>query len=159
MWGGGAVLARHVLNHPHIVAGRRVLDLGCGSGLVAIAAAKGGAASVVAVDTDPHAVVAARLNALENGVEVEAVRADLLDGDPPGADMVLAGDVFYNRALARRVLPFLRRCRDRGMEVLVGDPGRATLPRSRLREIARHDAADFGDGGRETSSAVYVLAG
>lgn len=153
------MLARHVLLHPDIVAGRRVLDLGCGSGLVAIAAAQGGAASVRAVDIDPHAVVAARLNALANGVAVEAACADLLEGEPPDADLILAGDVFYDRALARRVLPFLRRCRDRGVEVLVGDPGRGTLPRSRLREIARHDAADFGNGGRETSSGVYVLAG
>lgn len=121
-----------------------MLDLGCGSGLVGIAAMKAGAASVLGVDIDPHAVVATQLNARANGVTVEALCADLLDGQPPAVEVVLAGDVFYSRALARRSLSFLRRCRDAGLSVLIGDPGRATLPRSRLMQVAALDAPDFG---------------
>ncbi len=135
-----------------------MLDLGCGSGLVGIAALKAGAASVLAVDIDPHAVVAAALNAGANGVAVETLHADLLEGPPPAVDVVLAGDVFYNRALARRSLPFLRRCRDAGLSVLIGDPGRATLPLSRLRRIATCDAPDFGSP-IPRSAGVYQLRG
>jgi predicted nicotinamide N-methyase len=146
-----------VLTCPESVAGKRILDLGCGSGLVGIAAMAAGASSAVAVDTNPHAVVAARLNARANGVAVEVIQADLLDGPPPKTDLILAGDVFYSRTLAHRMSPFLRRCRDAGVEVLIGDPGRAPLPRSRLRRVAAYAVADFGSGGRETPAAVYDL--
>lgn len=135
-----------------------MLDLGCGSGLVGIAAMKAGAASVLAVDIDPHAVVATSLNADANGVTVETLCADLLDGPPPAVEVVLAGDVFYSRALARRSLPFLRRCRVAGLSVLIGDPGRATLPRSRLRRIASYDAPDFGSAALRQAD-VHVLRG
>ncbi|WP_439473032.1 class I SAM-dependent methyltransferase [Brevundimonas sp.] len=144
-WGGGAALAFYLQEHPEAVAGRRVLDLGCGSGLVGVAAMKAGAALVLAVDIDPHAVVATQLNAEANGVAVETMCADLLDGPPPAVEVVLAGDVFYSRALARRSLPFLRRCRDAGLSVLIGDPGRASLPRTRLTRIAAMDVPDFGE--------------
>lgn len=135
-----------------------MLDLGCGSGLVGVAALKAGAASVLAVDVDPHAVVAARMNAGANGVVVEAVCVDLLDGPPPAVEVVLAGDVFYSRPLARRSLPFLRRCRDAGLEVLIGDPGRASLPRTRLTQIAAFDVPDFGSP-TPRPAGVYRLRG
>lgn len=135
-----------------------MLDLGCGSGVVAIAAGTCGAASVVAVDVDPHAIAATRLNARANGAALETLCADVLDGDSPQADVVLGGDVFYNRALARRVLPFLHRRRAMGAEVLIGDPGRTALPRGRLEAIAEYAVADFGSGGREVPGVVYRLA-
>ena len=157
-WGGGAALAVWLKDDPEAVAGRRVLDLGCGSGLVGIAALKAGAASVLAVDIDPHAVLAAQLNAEANGVDVETLCADLLDGPPPAVEVVLAGDVFYSRALARRSLPFLRRCRDAGLSVLIGDPGRASLPRTRLTRIAALEVPDFGST-RPSPAGVWQLRG
>jgi predicted nicotinamide N-methyase len=126
-WAGGQALARHVLDDPDLVAGRSVLDLATGSGLVAVAAARAGAQPVTANDIDPLSLAAARANAEANGVRVETVEADLLDsGERYG--VVLAGDVFYSREMAGRVLPFLRRAAGRGSLVLVGDPGRAYLP-------------------------------
>ncbi|MEH0841971.1 50S ribosomal protein L11 methyltransferase [Micromonospora sp. CPCC 205711] len=139
-WAGGQSLARYVTDHPELVAGRRVLDLAAGSGLVAIAAAKAGAASVRAVEVDDRAVAAVALNADANGVRVDAELGDILDGDAGGADVVLAGDVFYSEAMAKRMLRFLlRAARTEGARVLVGDPGRAFLPRERFRELAAYD--------------------
>jgi predicted nicotinamide N-methyase len=138
-WAGGQALARHVLDHPEAVAGRRVLDLASGSGLVAVAAARAGAARVTANEIDGYAAAAITLNAAANGVPVEVRHEDLLDGTPDGAEVVLAGDVFYSRDFATRVLAFLDRARDGGADVLVGDPGRAYLPRERLTEVASHD--------------------
>jgi predicted nicotinamide N-methyase len=139
------------------VAGRRALDLGCGSGVVAIAAAMSGAAQVSAVDVDPHAVAATRLNAQANGVTLESRRGDLPREGAPDVDVILGGDVFYDGALARRMLPFLRRCRGGGVEVLIGDPGRRPLPRAALEPIAEYAVADFGSGGRAVAGAVYRL--
>ena len=127
-WAGGQALARFVLDRPDLVTGRRVLDLATGSGLVALAAARAGAAAVRAVDVDPLALDAARLNATANGVAITTEHADLLDGDAGDADVVLAGDVFYSRELAGRMLAFLRRARREGAAVYAGDPGRAYLP-------------------------------
>lgn len=138
-WAGGQALARYVLDHPDQVAGRPVLDLASGSGLVAIAAARAGAGHVRAVDVDPHAVAAIALNAGANGVRVEPVLADLLDGDAGDAGVVLAGDVFYSGAMAAWVLRFLLRAARGGADVLVGDPDRAFLPRARFTALARYD--------------------
>ena len=157
-WAGGQAVARWLLDNPAEVAGKTVLDFATGSGLVGIAAMKAGAASVLAVDIDPHAVVATQLNARANDVTVESLCADLLDGPPPAVEVVLAGDVFYSRALARRTLPFLRRCRDVGLSVLIGDPGRATLPRSRLTQVAAIDVPDFGSP-TPRPAGVYRLRG
>jgi predicted nicotinamide N-methyase len=137
-WAGGQSLARYVLDHPEVVAGRRVLDLAAGSGLVAVAAVLAGAASVTANDVDPYALAAVRLNAGANGVAVDRVGGDLLDGDADGAEVVLAGDVFYSRDMSGRVLSFLGRVVARGGTVLVGDPGRAYLPRERLEVVATY---------------------
>ncbi|GIJ80300.1 50S ribosomal protein L11 methyltransferase [Micromonospora phaseoli] len=138
-WAGGQGLARHVTDHPQVVAGRRVLDLASGSGLVAIAAARAGAAHVRAVEVDELAVAAVTLNAEANGVRVDAELGDILDGDAGDAEVVLAGDVFYSAAMANRVLRFLLRAARSGASVLVGDPGRAFLPRDRFDELARYE--------------------
>lgn len=138
-WAGRLALARHVMDHPDLVAGRRVLDFTSGSGLIAIAAAMSGAAHVLATDTDPLAVVALSLNADANEVTVQATAADLLaenSFDPAMVDVVLAGDPFYDPSIADLVLAFLARCRAAGCEVLIGDPGRAHLPGARLQRIS-----------------------
>ena len=157
-WAGGQALARYVTDHPELVAGRRVLDLASGSGLVAIAAARAGAASVRAVEVDELAVAAVALNAEANGVRVDAEFGDILDGDAGDAEVVLAGDVFYSEAMARRVLRFLLRAARAGAPVLVGDPGRAFLPRDRFDEAGRVRRAGAGGAGERTGEAHHRLA-
>jgi predicted nicotinamide N-methyase len=144
-WAGGVVLARHILDHPQSVAGRRMLDLGAGSGLVAIAAAKAGASAVMAAEIDRNGVAAIGLNATANGIAITVIGDDITAGPPPAIDLVLAGDVFYGREVALRVIPFLDRCLAAGIEVLIGDPRRADLPLSRLRLLAEYQVPDFGD--------------
>jgi predicted nicotinamide N-methyase len=145
-WAGGQALARYLLDHPETVRGRRVIDIASGSGLVAIAAAMAGAGAVTAYDTDPLAVAAIGLNAAANGVTIQAVCADILagDGPPPGADLVLAADAFYERDLASQVTTFLERCHAGGAGVLVGDLGRRYLPYSRLAALASYDVPGLG---------------
>ncbi|MGI5153127.1 class I SAM-dependent methyltransferase [Plantactinospora sp. CA-294935] len=138
-WAGGQALARFLLDHPETVAGQRVLDLASGSGLVAIAAARAGAAQVRAVDIDRMAVAAVEANAEANGVAVAGELGDILDADADGAQVVLAGDVFYSQAMANRVLRFLIRAARAGARVLVGDPERAYLPRGRFQPLAGYD--------------------
>jgi predicted nicotinamide N-methyase len=138
-WPGGQGLARYVREHADLVAGRRVLDLACGSGLVGIVAARAGAAAVRAVDTSPEAGAAATLNAQANGVTLTVAVADLLDGDAGDAEVVLVGDAFYSQAMAGRVLRFLRRARRGGARVIVGDPDRAFLPRRHFDALAAYD--------------------
>lgn len=137
-WAGGQALARYVLDHPQCVAGKDVLDLASGSGLVAIAAMKAGARRVVAADIDRFACTAIALNASANGVTVSTATTDLLAaGELPIAQTVLAGDIFYERDTAERALAFLMRMQAAGALVLIGDPGRSYLPKERL--IARAD--------------------
>jgi predicted nicotinamide N-methyase len=139
-WLGGQAVARHVLDRPAEVAGRRVLDLATGSGLCALAAARAGAADVQGVDVDPVALVAAGLNAERNGLEVVLHERDPLDEPlPPDVDVVLAGDVFYDAAMAERVQPWLVAAARGGARVLLGDPGRHYLPRALLTELAAYD--------------------
>ncbi len=137
-WAGGQALARHVLDNPASVRGRRVLDLAAGSGLVAIAAMLAGADSVVAADIDPFAGAAIRINAALAGVEVEVTDRDLLDAPPGAFETVLVGDLFYERPLAGRALHWLREAEARGSLVLIGDPGRSYLPRAELERIAEY---------------------
>lgn len=144
-WLGGQAVARYLLDTPAEVRGRRVLDLATGSGLCALAARLAGAGAVTAVDVDPVAVEAVRLNAEVNGLAVDVVRADLLDGPPPDADVVLAGDVFYDAAMAERVQPWLLDAGRAGARVLVGDPGRHYLPRALLTELAAYDVPTTRD--------------
>ena len=159
VWGGGAVLVRHIRANPGLVRERRVVDLGSGSGIVGIAAAKAGAASVLAAEVDRNGLAAIALNAAANGVELASTGDDLIAGDPPDADLVLVGDLFYAPDLAGRVLPFLARCVAAGVEVVVGDPFRAHLPLGALHPIAEYSVADFGDSPHAagTRSAVFQL--
>jgi predicted nicotinamide N-methyase len=128
-----------VLDHPDLVAGRTVFDLASGSGLVAIAAAKAGAATVTANDVDRFAGAAITLNADANGVTLALTLEDTLDGDACGAEVVLAGDVSYDKPMAERGLPFLARAQARGAHVLVGDPGRKHLPCTRSTALVTYD--------------------
>ncbi len=137
-WAGGQGLARHVLDHPDSVRGKAVLDFATGSGLVAIAAAKAGAACVTAADIDPFCAAAVALNAAANGVTVDFAGGDLIGRDD-GWDVVLAGDVFYDSAFAERLIPWFSALAAHGASVLVGDPGRAYLPRPRLEKLAVHE--------------------
>ncbi len=136
-WAGGQGLARHVLDHPELVAGKRVIDFASGSGLVAIAAMKAGAAAVLAVDIDPWTGTAIRLNAELNGVDVVSSAKDVIGGTGD-ADVYLAGDVFYDRAFADRLIPWFSALVDEGADVFVGDPGRAYCPRDRLQMLATY---------------------
>jgi predicted nicotinamide N-methyase len=138
-WAGGQALARYLLDNPGVVLGRRVLDVASGSGLVAIAAARAGAASVVAGDIDPHAVAAIAINASANGVTVDARPFDLAADGPGDAEVVLAGDVFYQRELAELALRFIRAATRAGADVLVADPGRAFVPAGSLSALARYE--------------------
>jgi predicted nicotinamide N-methyase len=137
-WAGGQALARYILDRPETVRGRRVLDFASGSGLVAVAAAKAGAAQVIACDIDPFAIAAIRLNAEANGVVIEQAAGDLVGLDE-GWDTVLAGDICYERDLARRVTDWLFRLSRRGTAVLIGDPGRSYLPKERLESLAVYE--------------------
>jgi predicted nicotinamide N-methyase len=144
-WPGGQALARHVLDTPGLVAGRTVLDLGAGSGLVAVAAVLAGATRVVASEIDPFGLAAIPENAALNGVTGIEPVGDLLGERPPVVDVVLAGDVCYDRTMTERVLPFLDAARAAGAEVLIGDPGRPYLPYDRLVEASVHDVVDTED--------------
>ncbi len=136
-WPGGQALARHILDHPETLRGRRVLDFAAGSGLAAIAAARAGAADVTAAEIDRFAAAAIALNAAANDVVVTIIGDDLVDGRDRW-DVVLAGDVCYERPMAERVIFWLRRLAADGALVLLGDPGRAYLPAQGLAEVARH---------------------
>jgi predicted nicotinamide N-methyase len=150
-WGGGLAVARYLREHPEVAAGRRVLDLGSGSGLCAIAASQVGALTVTAAEVDRHAVAAIELNARANHQRIDVVAADLLDAEPPDVDIVLAGDCWYEDLTAARATAWLRRAHERGCEVLLGDPGRRYLDVGELRELAAYDVrstADLEDMGR-----------
>lgn len=138
-WSGGQALARYILDNPEIVAGKRVLDFGAGSGLVAIAAAKAGAGSVTAADIDPVAAQAMLLNRERNKVDFTIETADPI-GTRGDWDMLLVGDVCYDREIADRLLPWLSSETERGCEVLIGDPGRFILREIALTPIAAYHA-------------------
>ena len=157
LWGGGLALARFLLDHPETVAGRRVLDLGSGSGLVAIAAAKSGAASVLAVDVDPFAVVATTLNAAANGASITSLQADATTNFDAEAEVVLVGDLFYDAALAVAVAAQLDSFLERGAVVLVGDPWRSPLPRDRLRTLREYRVAETGEIANQPSAVFTYL--
>ena len=138
-WAGGQALARYILDNPGIVAGRRCIDFASGSGIVAIAAMRAGAASVLAADIDPFCEPAIGLNAEANGVAVETTDANLLDADPPAwADVILAGDICYEKPLAEQVMAWLGAAQARGATVLIGDPGRSYFPREGLTKLAEY---------------------
>jgi predicted nicotinamide N-methyase len=136
-WAGGQALARYILDHPETVRGRRVLDFASGSGLVAIAAMKAGAAEVTACDIDSFAIAAIGINAEANEVVINPLQADIV-GEDRGWDTVLAGDICYERDLAIRVADWLFALNRRGATVLIGDPGRSYLPKERLENLAMY---------------------
>jgi len=137
-WAGGQGLARYVLDHPETVRGRHVLDFATGSGLVAIAAVKAKAARVIAADIDPFSACAVALNSAANRTRLEFTGRNLIGVDE-GWDVVLAGDVFYDSDFAARLLPWLAALAGRGAEILIGDPGRAYLPRTGLTRLAAYE--------------------
>ena len=162
-WAGGQALARYVLDHPETVHGRRVLDAASGSGLVAIAAAQAGAASVIAGDVDPNAVTAIAINARANAATTVTARAfDLAadDGSLASTHVVLAADVFYQRELAGLAMRFLRNAADHGADILVADPGRAFLPTEDLTALTSYQVPVLSvlEDTRVKTVTVYRLA-
>lgn len=137
-WAGGQGLARYILDHPKTVSGRNVLDFASGSGLVAIAAKLAGASRVLAADIDPWTQTAIRLNSDLNAVELE-FRAEDVVGADAGWDVVLAGDVFYDKAFAEALIPWFSRLAERGAVVIVGDPGRSYCPRERMQPLSTYE--------------------
>ncbi|WP_137157088.1 methyltransferase [Rhizobium sp. FKL33] len=137
-WAGGQGLARYILDHPDCVAGKRVVDFASGSGLVAIAAVKAGASAVTAVDIDPWTETAIALNSDLNGVDL-AFSGENIVGQPLEADVLLAGDVFYDKSFAEALIPWFETLRQQGTEVIVGDPGRAYCPRERMQALATYE--------------------
>jgi predicted nicotinamide N-methyase len=137
-WAGGQALARYVLDHPEVVAGKRVIDFASGSGLVAIAAMRAGAASVLAADIDVFCEAAISANADVNGVAVAFTQVNLLDAPPPTADVLLAGDICYERPMAEAVMAWLAQGRAAGATVLIGDPGRTYFPKDGLVKLAEY---------------------
>lgn len=138
-WAGGQALSRYLLDHPGLVRGRRVADFATGSGLVAIAALRAGAAEVVALDRDPFAEAAVALNAAANGVAVLFRAGDAIGAPLPGVEVLLAGDVFYERGLAERSLRWFGELAARGVRVLAGDAGRAYAPAAGFTELAAYE--------------------
>ena len=137
-WAGGQGLARYVLDNPVCVQNRQVLDFATGSGLVAIAAALAGAKSVTAADIDPFCETAVTLNAALNGVDIDCEGHDLVGSPLPQFETVLAGDVFFDREMSSLLIPWFSTLADSGMEILIGDPGRAYLPRENLTLLANY---------------------
>lgn len=159
-WAGGQALARYILDNPSEVAGKRVIDFASGSGIVAIAAMKAGAAQVLAADIDGYCAQAISLNALANGVEVDFTDQDLLDRGGPAAEVILAGDICYEKPLAERVMTWLGAHQAAGARVLIGDPGRSYFPKVGLIHLAEYQVATTRElEDREVKkTAVWTLA-
>jgi predicted nicotinamide N-methyase len=134
-WAGGQALGRYILDHPNIVRGKHVIDIASGSGLVGIAAMKAGASSLLAADIDQFSIAAIKLNAELNGVSINAISEDLLAAPPQFADVILVGDLFYEKSVAEKCFAWLRQSK---AEILIGDPGRSYLPKSSLTKIAEY---------------------
>ncbi|GLQ12017.1 SAM-dependent methyltransferase [Devosia yakushimensis] len=158
-WAGGLALAHHFRAHPELVQGKRLLDLGAGSGLVGITASKLGA-HTKAAEIDPNGRAAITLNAAANGVILPLIDIDLHSAPPQDVDLIAAGDVFYNAEIARLMLPFLTRCTGSGITVLIGDPDRRDLPIAQLELLASYAVGDVGDVRSNTGrkGSVYRLA-
>jgi predicted nicotinamide N-methyase len=138
-WAGGQALSRYVLDHAETVKNLKVLDLATGSGLVAIAALRAGAAKTTAADIDEFATTAAEMNAELNQVSLDIRLEDLLQQQPPSADVILVGDLFYEKTLAARCLAWLRQAQEQGAKILIGDPGRSYLPKEQLEKLAEYN--------------------
>lgn len=137
-WAGGQALARYVLDNAHTVTGKRVIDFASGSGIVGIAAMQAGAAHALAADIDSFCGAALSLNAPANGVEVAYTDANLLDAQDIDVDVILAGDICYEKPMTDQVMAWLSAARDRGATVLIGDPGRSYFPKTGLTKLAEY---------------------
>lgn len=159
-WAGGQALARYVLDHAKLVAGQRVLVFGAGCGIEAIAAAKAGAAHVLAADIDPLAIEATHLNAALNGVSLETTTRDMIGASLSGYDLLLAGDMFYDGPFAARVLLWLRALVQSGMKILLADPGRGHLDQTLAVKLATYQAPADVDvrGDHLQATPVFALA-
>jgi predicted nicotinamide N-methyase len=159
-WVGGQALARYILDHPHEVRDKRVLDLATGSGLCAIAARAAGAATVTAADVDVMAEAVVPLNAELNGSRIEMRRRNVLTRPAHGADVVLAGDVCYEEEMAATVLPWLTEGHRAGIRVLLGDPGRHYFPREIMSLLATYDVPTTWEveGAELKRTGVYTFA-
>jgi predicted nicotinamide N-methyase len=157
-WAGGLVLARYILDNPVLVAGRRVLDLASGSGLVAIAAAMAGAAEVTANDVDGYAIAAIEANANANGVHIRADGHDLTGGTGGDAEVILAGDCLYSAEITARMVPFVVRAATGGTTVLLGEPGRGYTPANTFETLATYDlpARVLDDHGQHEQASVLT---
>jgi predicted nicotinamide N-methyase len=144
LWSGGLALAHYIRQYPQNVQGKRILDIGSGSGLLGLVAAREGAETVLCADIDPHACAAIQLNAAANRVRVEVTSADLFQQDLPQVDIVLMGDLFYSADIAEAALAFARKGVSAGMDVIVGDPGRENLPSSHLQQLASYAVSECG---------------
>ena len=160
-WAGGQALGRYILDNPQCVRGRKVLDFGAGSGMVAIAAALAGAFDVIANDIDPVAAEAMGLNAELNDVFLDVVTQNVIGSTCSDYEVVLVGDVFYDKEIADHVLPWLRDLKARGREILIGDPGRFYLPDLGLERIARYHSETTGlmEDTDLRNAGVWRLAG
>ncbi|MDZ7823899.1 MAG: methyltransferase [Ahrensia sp.] len=137
-WAGGQGLARYLLDNPDIVAGKRVFDFASGSGLVAIAAKMAGAHAVTANDIDPFSVAACSLNASANNVDIAIKQTDIVGQNLSGYDILLAGDVFYDQHMAKTIWPWFKQLHENGIEVIIGDPSRAYVPKNQLQKRANY---------------------
>jgi predicted nicotinamide N-methyase len=138
-WAGGQALARYVLDHPECVHGKRVIDVATGSGLVAVAAKQAGAASVLAADIDEFSIASVRLNAALNDCDIAVTTTDLLDAPAKDCDIILVGDLFYEKSIAERLYTWLKAAQSSGITSLVGDPGRSYLPKDKLTKVAEYN--------------------
>lgn len=160
-WAGGQAVARLVLDRPDIVRGKRVLDIAAGSGMIAIAAARSGAAQVLANDIDPMCEAAASLNAAANGVALGWLGGNLLEAPPPDVDVILAGDIFYQKQMADRFLGWLSEAVAKGITVYAGDPGRAYAPGEGATPVAHYEIETTLDleGVHKREAVVWTLCG
>jgi predicted nicotinamide N-methyase len=160
-WAGGQALARYLLDHPAEVKNKSVFDLGAGSGIVAIAAAKAGARAAAGCDLDAFCGAAVALNARANDVVVGFARRDGLERDPPDAEVICAADVFYEQPLAGRAIAWLRTAHERGARVLIGDPGRTHFPKSALVKLAEYQVPTTREleDGEVKRTAVWTFPG
>ena len=158
-WAGGQALARYLMDNPEVIAGKHALDFGAGSGLVGIAAAKAGAASVIASDIDPVAIEATLLNCAVNNVDFEVTTDDLI-GTDSGWNPLLIGDVFYDKQIADRLLPWLHELADAGRTELIGDPGRFILHDLDMKMVASYHAETTGimEDSELRNARVWLLA-
>jgi predicted nicotinamide N-methyase len=159
-WAGGQALARYILDTPSTVSGKRIVEIASGSGMVGIAAMKAGAKSVLAADIDLFSVAAIEVNSALNDVALSITSKDLLAGDAPDADLILVGDLFYEKSVAERCLGWLEQAQAKGIDILIGDPGRSYLPKDRLVKVAEYSvpvSRDLEDA-EIKQTAVWRLA-